>query len=170
VQANSQLLSCGLWGDVTVWSVNEMSEADVAGTSEVDFGLRVGGRVRLLKNSALLRIGLDAARPAHRLSGIRLQCTRDVCLLPRDNNQVTSPMHMTICDGVYSASSYGCLSIMLGPVPSHEFYAVTFVQFVVAADGGRVLMGARYGEAPAPKVSLLFCPADMQCIRTIPSR
>lgn len=87
-QGNSQLLSCGQWGDVTVWSVNEMSEADVAGTSEVDFGLRVGGRVRLLKNSALLRIGLDAARPAHRLPGVRLQRTRDVALLPRDNNQV----------------------------------------------------------------------------------
>jgi len=115
-KGNSQLLSCGQWGDVTVWSVNEMSEADVAGTSEVDFGLRVGGRVRLLKNSALLRIGLDAARPAHRLPGVRLQRTRDVALLPRDNNQ-----------------------------------------FIVAADGGRVLMGARYGEAPAPKE---FCPED----------
>ena len=40
-QGNLQLLSCGMWGDVTVWSVNEMSEADVVGTSEVRVALRL---------------------------------------------------------------------------------------------------------------------------------
>jgi hypothetical protein len=30
-----------MWGDVTVWSVNEMSEADVVGTSEVRVALRL---------------------------------------------------------------------------------------------------------------------------------
>jgi len=90
-KGNHQLISCTQWGSVTVWSVNEMSAADVEGTYEVDFGLRVGGRVRLLKTSAALRLGMDAMRPPHSLRSCPSQRTSEIGLLPRDTNEVLPP-------------------------------------------------------------------------------
>lgn len=39
----------------------------------------------------MLRLGLDAARPAHLMPGLTVQLTNDICLLPRDTNQVRPP-------------------------------------------------------------------------------
>ena len=44
------------WANVVVWLVTEMGNADIAG-ADVDFGLRIGGRVKMLKTSTVTDYG-----------------------------------------------------------------------------------------------------------------
>ena len=53
------LISLTSWGDVTVWTVSLLAPGDNAG-GEMDLGLRIGSRVRLLRTASNVRLGMQA--------------------------------------------------------------------------------------------------------------
>ena len=57
-----QLVSLTCWGIATVWSVTELSPAQLAAVAESERGLRIGARVRLMR----LALGIALGRqPLH---------------------------------------------------------------------------------------------------------
>lgn len=58
-KANTQFISLDTWGRASVWMLIELRAADVEG-AEADFGLRVGGRVKLLQIADHLPLGSGA--------------------------------------------------------------------------------------------------------------
>ncbi|MEW5309464.1 MAG: hypothetical protein WDW38_001352 [Sanguina aurantia] len=107
-----QLVTLSCWGDVNVYTVSVMARGDTA-AADADLGVRVGSRVRLLKTSSSIQIGMQAlhggvARP--REASALLRQTYALQLLTHHSRQ-----------------------------------------FLVGADGGKVLRGSWVGAPPAPK-------------------
>ena len=81
MKASFTLASLDEHAEMNVWVVCELNEADRGG-SESDFGLAVGGRVKLVKTSTI-RL-LNPVRDPEELLGLR---TTDFRVLPNDQNQ-----------------------------------------------------------------------------------
>eukprot|EP00899_Mesostigma_viride_P015688 jgi/Mesvir1/2411/Mv22149-RA.2 len=98
-RAGLQLLSLDTFGLLSVWMVNEMSSVDVAG-ADADFGLRVGGRVRLL-HLAALRVGMRGGADSARLGGdpgvVATSATSDLSLFPHDPNRLVVTLDQGCC-------------------------------------------------------------------------
>mmetsp|Transcript_7254 Transcript_7254/g.15826 ORF Transcript_7254/g.15826 Transcript_7254/m.15826 type:complete len:708 (+) Transcript_7254:280-2403(+) len=127
--APCNLVSLSAWGEVTVWTLNVLSAMEGA-AADVDLGMRVGSRVRLLRTATNVRIGMAALQPA-------------------GTGAATGSLESAV------------QAFALQVLPGHQR------QFIVGADGGKVLRGSWVGLPPAPKE---FIPADHNSAQACTSR
>ena len=116
--AGSQFISLDTWGRASVWMLLSLGAADLEGANS-DFGLRIGGRIRMIQVADHLPLGAGSF------------ATGEVMLGQRDVSG------RRLLDRIYTPS--------LATLPAEQN------EFIVAADGGRCLKGARYSRPSAPR-------------------
>jgi len=145
-RSSFQLLSLDGWGRVTVWMVSDMSLVDVAGAQK-DYGLRIGGRVKLLRTADALQVG-PVSRGQRRLqTALRELETAATVGEARGDELDRLRERVAACRLQVDEEAVRSFDLRLLPGDSS--------QFAVAADLGKVLRGARYGSAPPPRAYVM---------------
>mmetsp|Transcript_26298 Transcript_26298/g.49956 ORF Transcript_26298/g.49956 Transcript_26298/m.49956 type:complete len:671 (+) Transcript_26298:129-2141(+) len=130
-----QLVTLDSWSNVVVWLVTEMSNSDIAG-ADVDFGLRIGGRVKMLRTNVVASYGPSHAVPL---------------VLPAAGSNTDAPSMKDAIIGGSSGRVRGTFDLAVFPAAQNEF--------LVAGDQGVVLRGTRFGVTPVPRQYSLSDPA-----------
>lgn len=155
-----QLLALSGWGHVDLYNVMLLSQYDSA-AGDLDLGLRVGSRLRLVNSNSSIRLGMQSLR--------RLQPAPMAAPVP-GGAATTAPAapladaQMAFCMQLLSAAAAAGSSSSSGPPAT----------FVVGSDAGKVLRGCWAGAPPAPKEyaadDRTSVPASAAASAVLPSR
>ncbi|KAK3267324.1 hypothetical protein CYMTET_24109, partial [Cymbomonas tetramitiformis] len=130
-RANYQMLALDSWSHVSVWSVTEMASADVAG-ADVDYGLRIGGRVKILRTTVITEFG-PTRGPQPLNHGIEAEA---------------GDPWMT--EGMQPIGRRATYDMAMMPGNTNEF--------IVGGDQGTCLRGTRFGVSAPPRLYTLVDP------------
>jgi len=117
------------WGEVQVYTCSMLASSAGSNAADVDLGMRIGSRVRLLRNGGMVRLGTQA-------------------LKPNSQPQVVPSHCLAVLGGTSSTTEAAG-----GPREQAALRSVS-CQVLVGGEGGKVLRGGWAGTAPAPKVYL----------------